>query len=208
MRTPQVRQTTWAKAYAASNHGPIVNPDSIRLALHGQRFVIEAEGFVWATAHVMVRSLFLAGHDLVIFDSTNVVRRRRDEWQSRSWRTRFVVMETPKEECLRRANALNDAEIVPVIKRMAAQWEPLGSDELLWHLRGGGLMSRPLSEERLADIRRFCGDVGEDGVAPSRFAWELLSEVDRLHDLILRADASDPGDFYAEAERLEEVNKE
>jgi predicted kinase len=110
--------------YARSTGHPIVNPDSIRLALHGRRFEALAEPFVWASAKLMVRSLFLAGHSRVIVDATNTTRKRRDEWKSPDWRTAFHVIDTPAAECIRRAVEIGDAEIIPIIERMAAQWEP------------------------------------------------------------------------------------
>lgn len=123
---PRSGKTTWARSQA----WPIVNPDSIRLAIHGQRFVSDAEPFVWATAKVMVRALFLAGHQTVILDATNSTRKRRSEWFDERWATFFKVIGTSKEECLSRAN--DDAEIHPVIERMAAQWEPLDESCKRW----------------------------------------------------------------------------
>ncbi len=123
---PRSGKTTWAR----SQSYPIVNPDSIRLALHGQRFVGLAEPFVWAIAKTMVRSLFAAGHDAVILDATNMNRKRRDEWQSKEWGTFFKLVRATPEECLERAGA--DEEIKPVIARMANEEEPLGDDERLW----------------------------------------------------------------------------
>ena len=125
---PRSGKTTWALSQA----WPIVNPDSIRLAIHGQRFISRAEPFVWATAKTMVRALFLAGHKIVILDATNTRRRLRDEWQSKDWATFFKVIDTGAEICLERAAEQSDAEIVPVIERMAAQYEPLGHDEMRW----------------------------------------------------------------------------
>lgn len=112
---PRSGKTTWARAQAF----PIVNPDSIRLALHGQRFVALAEPFVWATAKVMVRALFLAGHETVILDATNTTEKRRAEWNSPEWQTELHVVDTPADECIRRATAEGDLEIIPIIKRMA-----------------------------------------------------------------------------------------
>jgi predicted enzyme related to lactoylglutathione lyase/predicted kinase len=125
---PRSGKTTWALSQA----WPIVNPDSIRLAIHGQRFISRAEPFVWATAKTMVRALFLAGHKIVILDATNTRRRLRDEWQSKDWATFFKVIDTGAEICLERAAEQRDAEIVPVIERMAARYEPLGQDERPW----------------------------------------------------------------------------
>jgi len=110
---------------------PIVNPDSIRLALHGQRYVQAAEDFVWAIAKVMVKSLFLAGHNEVIIDATNNTRKRRDFWRSKEWMTVFIHINTPKEECIRRAKLTDDYDIIPVIERMADYFEPLEDDEIL-----------------------------------------------------------------------------
>lgn len=125
---PRSGKTTWSRTQSY----PIVNPDSIRLAIHGQRFVQNAEGYVWAVTETMIRALFLAGHDKVILDATNVSRKRRDRWQSKEWETRFKVIDTPKSICLERAKANADAEIIPIIERMASELEALGEDEKLW----------------------------------------------------------------------------
>lgn len=125
---PRSGKSTWAKQQAY----PIVNPDSIRLALHGQRFYGPAEPMVWATAKLMVRSLFLAGHRHVILDATNVERSRRDEWKSKEWGIFFKYIPTPKDVCIERARSENYEELVGVIERMAGQFNPLGSDEELW----------------------------------------------------------------------------
>jgi predicted kinase len=108
---------------------PIVSPDSIRLAMHGQRFATLAEPLVWAIAKIMVRALFLAGHDAVTVDATNCTRKRRDEWRSRDWVRIFEVVPTDAATCRARAEAENDTEILPVIDRMAAEWEPLTAEE-------------------------------------------------------------------------------
>lgn len=121
---PRSGKTTWARQ---QGH-PIVNPDSIRLAIHGNRFIGLAEPFVWAVAKTMVRALFLAGHETVILDATNISRKRREEWKSSAWKTVFHEMGTTLEECVRRAGT--DAEIVPIIWRMRDEYEQLGPDEI------------------------------------------------------------------------------
>jgi predicted kinase len=122
---PRSGKTTWAR----QNGNPIVSPDEIRLALHGQRFAAEAEPFVWAIAQVMVKALFAAGHDYVILDATNITRKRREVWRSELWRREFVVAGATKEQCIERAMKLGDSEIIPVIERMAAEYEPLSPEE-------------------------------------------------------------------------------
>jgi predicted kinase len=125
---PRAGKSTWAR----SQGHPIVNPDSIRYALHGQRFAAEAEPFVWAIAQVMVRALFAAGHDVVIVDATNVTKKRRDVWMSNDWDTEFEVFQTSEEECLNRNHVANDAELIPVIRRMASEFEPISDDGGRW----------------------------------------------------------------------------
>lgn len=122
---PYSGKTIWALRQGV----PVVSPDSIRLALHGQRFLVGAERFVWAIAHVMVESLFLAGHDFVILDACNNSRKRRDEWKSDKWELRFQVMDAGVSLCVQRALANDDAEILSVIDRMSNEHEPLGPDE-------------------------------------------------------------------------------
>jgi predicted kinase len=108
---------------------PIVSPDAIRLAMHGQRYAMLEEPRVWQTAQLMVRALFLAGHPTVILDATNGTRQRREAWRSDQWERVFHVVETDAEICRQRARAAADHEIVPIIDRMARAWEPPGDDE-------------------------------------------------------------------------------
>ena len=108
---------------------PIVSPDSIRLALHGQRWRSESEPMVWAIAHVMVGSLFQAGHRDVILDACNVTPERRKEWESPEWVCVFHVISTPKEICSMRALDSGKGDLLPVIERMAAAWNVPGMGE-------------------------------------------------------------------------------
>lgn len=115
---------------------PIVNPDSIRLALHGSRFLPAAEPMVWTIAKYMVKALFLAGHTTVVLDSTNTTQKRRNEWLSDDWDLSLVHINTSEEECTRRAVKELDYAIIPIIKYMAEKFEaPAG----LLHVKEGNL---------------------------------------------------------------------
>ena len=124
---PRSGKSTWARAHGA----PIVCPDAIRLAMHGQRFVDSAEPFVWATAKLMVMALFRAGHETVIVDATNVSKKRRREWEAlvqpdgKPWlaRVEFKVFDASPEECVRRAHAEGDDEIREIIYRQEESWD-------------------------------------------------------------------------------------
>jgi len=101
-------------------HGaPVVNPDSIRVAIHGHKFIASAEPYVWATAKTMVRALFMAGSNLVVFDATNITEDRRNGLRSdEEWETSFYVVDTPVEVCLERAKEAGDEAIIPIILDM------------------------------------------------------------------------------------------
>lgn len=125
MGLPRSGKSTWARQQGV----PIVNADAIRLALHGQAFIGLAEPFVWAIAKVMVRALFIAGHDRIILDATNVTKSRRNEWKSSSWTREYQVFNTSKEECLQRALDTDQDYLVPIIEKMATDWEPLDDED-------------------------------------------------------------------------------
>jgi predicted kinase len=126
---PYSGKSTWARTQGY----PIVCPDEIRTALHGHRFIHEAEPFVWAIATVMVRSLFGSGHRFVILDACNTTTKRREAWYSASneWALRFKSFDADAATCLARAESAGDSEIQPIIENMARRFEPLDGDELL-----------------------------------------------------------------------------
>jgi predicted kinase len=115
---------------------PIVNPDSIRLAIHGQPFIGSAEPLVWAIAKYMVKALFLAGHQCVVLDATNTTRKRREEWKSRDWVRRYSVVLCDVDVCIDRAeeqypndHASRDG-LIAAIRRMSDCFEAVGEDEV------------------------------------------------------------------------------
>ena len=130
---PRSGKSTWA----ISQTFPIVNPDSIRLALHGQPFIGSAEPFVWAIAKCMVNALFIAGHRNVILDATNTTRQRRDQWKSDNWSRKFVKFlgSIDKQICINRAikscpDIQHREDLIRAITRMAETWEDLQPEEI------------------------------------------------------------------------------
>ena len=122
---PRSGKSTWARKQG----DPVVNPDSIRLALHGQAFLPEREPEVWNIAKLMVKSLFLAGHNTVILDATNTTKRRRWAWRSEDWKVKFEVFNTPLKLCIERAILTNKPDLVNVIIKMADNFEDIEGDE-------------------------------------------------------------------------------
>lgn len=130
---PRSGKTTLALKYDF----PIVSPDAIRFALHGETFLKEAEFMVWPMAILMVKALFAAGHAQVILDATNHTLKRRQFWyDAGDWEIGYVHATASKEDCIARARieeALadppNDFSLVPVIERMAEAWEDVTTGE-------------------------------------------------------------------------------
>lgn len=123
---PYSGKSTWAR----SQGHPIVSPDAVRLALHGERYLPAAERMVWTMARYLVDALFRAGHDVVILDATNNTRKRREEWESSRWKLSHVPISTPENVCIERATAAGDDAIIPVIQRMADEREPVTEAEV------------------------------------------------------------------------------
>ncbi len=120
---PRSGKSTWS----ASKGFPVVNPDSIRIAMHGRDFIKEMEWMIWGTARTMVKSLFFAGHKTVILDSTAISRKVRDEWQNDFWEVKFMdFRDVSVTECVRRANEEGKTRLGEVILRMA---KALDSDQ-------------------------------------------------------------------------------
>ena len=119
---PRSGKSTWAREQGF----PIVSKDAIRLALHGERYLQQAEGWVHTISKTMVHSLFMAGHDTVILDETNGnYERRRQWWSGVPWDVKFKVIDTKEEVCIERAEDDGDEVIIPVIKEKAAKFDRL-----------------------------------------------------------------------------------
>lgn len=183
---PRSGKSSWAR----TTRFPVVSPDAIRLALHNRAFEQFAEPFVWAQARLMVRALFLAGHETVILDACNVSRARRDEWRGSEWETFCQVFEATRVECRERVVGEMVAttplptkhyyDLIEAIDRMAKNFEPLGEDEARYEgvrldlspLAVGAFMTPTLPEEvRAEEVRaaeeRFHKEAGElIGVPP------------------------------------------
>ena len=119
-------KTTWAKRTGFA----IVCPDSIRLALHGQTFLVLAEPIVWAIAKVMVRALFLSGALSVVLDATSTTRAMRSLWLSDDWETYYKLIETTRDTCIFRAGENLMFDLVPVIEKMNLEFEGLDDEEI------------------------------------------------------------------------------
>lgn len=129
---PRSGKSTWIQkaieeATTIGTAAVVVNPDAIRRALHGHRFIPEAEDHVWAMAYTMARALFFSGHYLVYVDATNTTMKRREPWTQMARKLEvtcnLIVFHTDADVCKQRAQSQGDDVLLPVIERMLDQWE-------------------------------------------------------------------------------------
>ena len=109
---------------------PIIEPDAIRRSVHGTAWRAESEPLIWGLASVMTQTLFLTGYNDVVLDATNHTKQRRQIWESPHWLIQYHIVDTPKNICIQRARDTDQAYLIPVIERMAAQFElPLNAPD-------------------------------------------------------------------------------
>ena len=118
---PRSGKSTWAKTTSF----PIVNRDAVRLALHGQDYIQEAEDMVTAIEMYMVKALFLAGHNRVIIDATNLKDTYRERWMIGPWKIRVCIFDVTPEVCIERAKKSGREDLIPIIEKMAPYAEGL-----------------------------------------------------------------------------------
>ena len=118
---PYSGKTSWA----LTTNYPIVSPDSVRLALHGTRYIQNSEPIVWVLVEYMISSLFIAGHNTIILDATNNTQKRRDKWiefcKNKGYEIEFNYINTNKNICLERAISNSDTEIMSIIEKQAQE---------------------------------------------------------------------------------------
>ncbi len=133
---PRSGKSTWALATSKQLHCPIVSPDAVRLAVTGQRFVLEGEPAVWMVVRYMVRALFKVGHNTVILDSTNITKSNRKIWLDESKlgnygdsTVRFVTFDADVATCKERAKRIGQFDLLSVIDSMHESFEELDDSE-------------------------------------------------------------------------------
>ncbi len=164
--------------YARNTSYPIVNPDFIQYALCGDSSIKGIEPLVQVYALTMVRALFLAGHQVVILDDTNVTQKQRDVWEKEKdafWRVVVIALHTSPTICIERAKSDGREDLIPVIERMAKDWdldEPL---DVLAEEMNDSLLLLAAFEQAIDDANLPCG--GSDREEVSRIKAQLIEKL-------------------------------
>lgn len=119
----------------------VINGDSLRLALHGQVYAKEAEGYIACMMEVMARAYLAEDYDVLI-DETNTTIASITRWFRVCKTTEPIFINTSKEICIERANKNNQLYLIPVIERCDEQrqyivdnWDKV-KNEILTYLQG------------------------------------------------------------------------
>lgn len=131
-------KSTYCKNQLAMRQWAIVNPDSFRLALHGEAFNSKAESTIWYLVDMAIKGLLLAGQSVVL-DATNVCRQRRVRWhqlaKSIGVDYEVLVVATPVGACLSRNKEINRMDPSIIINMAkAADFFDYKGDEVLTYV--------------------------------------------------------------------------
>ena len=128
---PRSGKSTYAKRHKGLC--AIVSADQLRYLVYGQRFWGPGEDLMWAIRKIILKMLMEQGIDIVIDETNTTVSRRKpivDLAREYGYFVEAVVIDTPKETCIERARADGDDSLIPIIERMAGQFEPVQREEV------------------------------------------------------------------------------
>ncbi len=91
--------------------------DEIRLCYHGQRFLAQEEKKVHEYCDIMIKTLFRTGFYCII-DETNSTIKSVRKWLRLDPTAEYFFVDTPIEECLRRAKESKTEDLFLPIHRM------------------------------------------------------------------------------------------
>jgi hypothetical protein len=104
----------------------VVNADSLRLAMYGQRWNGYMEGIIHSFNEIIIKKYLLMGYDVLVDEtncSINTIKKilaiRNDAIP--------IVLNTPISTCIRRAYDTNQEDLIPVIQKMFANLKKIWS---------------------------------------------------------------------------------
>ena len=115
---PRAGKSTFAKDWVTRQPmRVVVCGDTIRLALHGQRYNPLAETIVFGMQHVFIRSLLNDGYE-VLFDDTNSSRISIQRLLEIDPNATPIFINTPVDVCKERAIKTGQLDLIKVIDRI------------------------------------------------------------------------------------------
>lgn len=125
----------------------VVGGDDFRIGTHSMEYLRTSEGLVFAQMDTAVRALLYRGFDVLI-DETSTTEATLLRYYLMDFDAEAIIVDTPAEECIRRAKENGREYLVPCIEQMAKQKDDLLKD---W----------PLAVERVRQriLERYPNDI-------------------------------------------------
>lgn len=122
---PRCGKSTWIKNNKTNE--VIISADDLRYIVYNQRFWGEGEPLMWSMRGMMLKYLMQQGIDIII-DETNTTVERRKPIIALAKRFGYkiignVVEGIWAEGCIERAIKEGQEDLIPIINRMAEQFE-------------------------------------------------------------------------------------
>lgn len=112
--------------------GIVICPDDYRKVLTGHDFYKPAEEFIWLICKTVARVHLMRGESIVV-DACHVSRRSRAMWvklaQEYGAKVNCIWVNTPLDECIRRADLRERKVPIAVIEAMHRNFEEPTEDE-------------------------------------------------------------------------------
>ena len=122
---PRSGKNTWIDDHKADK--VVVEAGQLRYLVYGQRFWDEGEALMWSVHDVVLRMLLQQGNLDIIINECNVTVKRRARFISIAneygYEAICVHVPTSRQECIDRAQKLDDPRIIPVIQRMFNEFQ-------------------------------------------------------------------------------------
>lgn len=113
--------------FAVTSPRVVIGGDDFRIGVHGNEYLLAAEGLVFSTMDTACRALLSRGFDVLV-DETCTTENTLLRYLLIDIDAQPVIIDTPAEECERRALASGKQYLVPVIRQMAKQKDELLKD--------------------------------------------------------------------------------
>jgi predicted kinase len=122
---------TWLKESDPDGlHRVVVNADTIRLAIHGNRYNHYSEPLVFSAQYLMLKTHYLYGYH-ICFDETSTTDTSIKRILEIDPNATPIVFNTPPEICWQRAQANNQLDMYQVIQRHHRQLRKLLDEGLV-----------------------------------------------------------------------------
>lgn len=128
---PRSGKSTWIKNNKTNE--VIISADDIRYLVYGQRYWQDGESLMWSIRKIILEYMMKQGLDIII-DETNITKESRKSIIKLAKKYNYYIIGNIIEgvqinTCINRAIESNQFNLIPVINRMAEQFQLLEKEE-------------------------------------------------------------------------------